>query len=113
MEMQGKRACAVLEGACMMVVSMFHVIVEIPESFTIKDKRMVVQSIKDKLHKRFRISCAELDLLDSLRFAHIGGAYVSNSIEVGNSVMQKALSFIETSFPLRIHTVEFNTEHYD
>ncbi len=97
----------------MMVVSMFHVIVEIPEAFTIKDKRMVVKSMKDKLYKRFKMSCAELDLLDSLRFAHIGGAYVSNSMELGNSVLQKALQCIETSFPLRIHSVEFNTEHYD
>ena len=111
--MQVLRANVVLEGTCMMVVSMFHVIVEIPESFSIKDKRMVVQSIKDKLHKKYKISCAELDLLDSLRFAHIGGAYVSNSMELGNTVLQKALNFIETSFPLRIHTVEFNTEHYD
>ncbi|MBL8967847.1 MAG: DUF503 domain-containing protein, partial [Spirochaetaceae bacterium] len=71
-----------------MVVSMIQIIIEIPEASSIKDKRRVVTMTKERLRTKFRISCAEVDLLDSLRFAQIGGALVSNSKEFGEKVMQ-------------------------
>jgi uncharacterized protein len=64
-----------------MVVSMIQILIELPEAGTIKDKRRVVRSIRDKLRVKFRMSVAEVDLQDSLAFAQIGGALVSNSKE--------------------------------
>lgn len=96
----------------MMVVSMLQVIIELPESASLKDKRRVVVSIKDKLRAKFRVSCAEVDLLDSIRFAHLGAALVSNSREHGEEVMRKSLSFIEDSFALRVHDAQIHSEHY-
>ncbi|HOX92330.1 MAG TPA: DUF503 domain-containing protein, partial [Spirochaetales bacterium] len=86
-----------------MVVSMFQVILELPEAGTIKDKRRVVNSVKDRLRSRFMLSCAEVDLQDSLSFAHLGAAIVSNSAEFGEKVLHKAIDSIENNFNLRIH----------
>jgi uncharacterized protein YlxP (DUF503 family) len=96
----------------MMVVSMLQVIIELPEAASLKDKRRTVSSIKMRLRAKFRLSCAEVDLLDSIRFAHIGAALVSNSREFGESVMQKALALIEDGFALRVHDAQIHSEQY-
>jgi uncharacterized protein YlxP (DUF503 family) len=95
-----------------MVVSMLNLIIEIPESSSLKDKRRVVSSIKERLRTKFRVSCAEVDLLDSLAFAEIGAALVSNSKEFGESVMHKALAVAEDEFGLRVHTADIHSEVY-
>jgi hypothetical protein len=77
---------------------MLVLLIELPESTSLKDKRSVVSSVKQRLRTKFRFSCAEVDLLDSLAFAEIGAALVSNSREFGESVMHKALAVVEDEF---------------
>ncbi|HTX74112.1 MAG TPA: DUF503 domain-containing protein [Rectinemataceae bacterium] len=95
-----------------MVVSMLQIIFELPEVGSIKDKRRVVSAVKDRLRTKFRVSCAEVDLQDSLRFAHLGAAYVSNSRQLGEEIMNKALNFVEDGFSVRIHDVQIHSELY-
>jgi uncharacterized protein YlxP (DUF503 family) len=87
-------------------------IFEIPGAGTIKDKRRIVKSVKDKLQRRFRMSAAEVDLHDSLSFAQIGGAVVSNSRSFGESVLQKAFAMIEKEIPVRIQDVSIHSEDF-
>jgi uncharacterized protein len=95
-----------------MVVSMLDIILELPESTSLKDKRRVVSSVKQRLRTKFRVSCAEVDILDSLSFAEIGAALVSNSREFGESVMHKALSVVEDEYGLRVHDAQIHSEVY-
>jgi uncharacterized protein YlxP (DUF503 family) len=95
-----------------MVVSMLDIIIELPESTSLKDKRRVVVSVKERLRTKFRVSCAEVDILDSLSFAEIGAALVSNSREFGESVMHKALAVVEDEYGLRIHDAQIHSEVY-
>jgi uncharacterized protein YlxP (DUF503 family) len=95
-----------------MVVSMIQMIFEIPDAGTIKDKRRIVKSVKDKLQRRFRMSAAEVDLHDSLSFAQIGGAVVSNSRSFGESILQKAFAMIEKEIPVRIQDVSIHSEDF-
>jgi len=95
-----------------MVVSMLALVIEIPESASLKDKRRVVSSVKQRLRTKFRVSCAEVDLLDSLAFAEIGAAIVSNSREFGEKVMHKALAVVEDEYGLRIHDAQIHSEIY-
>jgi uncharacterized protein YlxP (DUF503 family) len=87
-------------------------IFEIPDAGTIKDKRRIVKSVKDKLQRRFRMSAAEVDLQDSLSFAQIGGAVVSNSRSFGESILQKAFAMIEKEIPVRIQDVSIHSEDF-
>jgi uncharacterized protein YlxP (DUF503 family) len=96
----------------MMVVSMLQIVVELPEATSLKDKRSVVSAIKERLRAKFRVSCAEVDLLDSIRFAHLGAALVSNSRAHGEAVMQKALALVEDGFSLRVHDAQIHSELY-
>jgi uncharacterized protein YlxP (DUF503 family) len=95
-----------------MTVSMLRVIIELPETTSIKDKRRIVLMTKDKLRLKFRLSCAEVDLQDSLGFAELGAAVVSNSREFGEGVMQKALSFIEDKLALKVYDAQIHSETY-
>lgn len=95
-----------------MVVSMIQLIIELPDVGSIKDKRRMVKSLKEKLIHRYRISVAEVDLQTSLTFAHLGAAVVSNSRQHGERVMQKALHFVEEECLGRIHDVQIVSEHF-
>ena len=95
-----------------MIVSMIQVIFEIPDVGSIKEKRRIMRSVKDKLQHRFHMTAAEVDLLDSLSFGHIGAALVSNSKSYGESVMQKAFKMIESEVPVRIHDMSIYSEEF-
>ncbi|MCL1958186.1 MAG: DUF503 domain-containing protein [Spirochaetes bacterium] len=95
-----------------MIVSMIKIIFEIPDSVNIKEKRRVIKSVIDKLKKRFQMSAAEVDLQDSLSFAQIGGALVSNSKTFGETVMQKAFKMIEKETPVRIQDMSIHSEEF-
>ena len=91
---------------------MIQVIFEIPDVGSIKEKRRIIRSVKDKLQRRFNMSVAEVDLNDSLSFAQIGGALVSNSRTFGESVLQKAFEMIEQDVPVRIQDVKIHSEEF-
>ncbi|MDR0402606.1 MAG: DUF503 domain-containing protein [Treponema sp.] len=95
-----------------MIVSMIQMIFEMPDTGSIKDKRRVVKSIKDKLERRFHLSAAEVDLQDSLSFAQIGGALVSNSRSFGEAVLNKAFKMIENEIPVRIQDLKIHSEEF-
>jgi uncharacterized protein YlxP (DUF503 family) len=91
---------------------MIQMIFEIPDIGSIKEKRRIVRSIKDKMQRRFHLSAAEVDLQDSLTFAHIGGALVSNSKIFGESVLRKAFMMIENEAPVRIQDISIYSEEF-
>ena len=95
-----------------MIVSMIQLIFEIPDVDSIKEKRRIMRSMKDKLQRRFHMSAAEVDLMDSLSFGQIGGALVSNSKSFGESVMQKAFEMIEKEVPVRIQDMSIHSEEF-
>jgi uncharacterized protein YlxP (DUF503 family) len=95
-----------------MIVSMIQILFEIPDIGSIKDKRNVIKSIIDKLKRRFQLSAAEVDLQDSLSFAQIGGALVSNSRVFGERVLNKALKMIENEEAIRIQDVKIHSEEF-
>jgi uncharacterized protein YlxP (DUF503 family) len=95
-----------------MIVSMIQFIIELPEASTLKDKRQIVRSVRDQFQKKFRMSAAEVDLHDSITFAQIGGAIVSNSKTFGESVLAKAFAMVESDLPVRIHDVSIYSEEF-
>jgi len=50
----------------------------IPHSTSLKDKRRVVRSVRDRLHRQRLVAVAEIEALDRQRTAVMGLAFVSN-----------------------------------
>ena len=95
-----------------MIVSMIQIIFEIPDAVNIKEKRRVVKSVLEKMRRRFHLTAAEVDLQDSLAFAQIGGALVSNSKTFGETVLQKAFDLIEKETFVRIQDMKIYSEEF-
>jgi uncharacterized protein YlxP (DUF503 family) len=58
------------------------------ESRSLKDKRQVVQSIKERLRQRFNVAVAEVDSQDKLQIAVLGFATVANDAGQVRSLLQ-------------------------
>ena len=59
----------------------------IPGARSLKDKRRVVLSFKERIRGRFKVSIAEVGSLDHARHATFGVAVVSNEAAVCDSVL--------------------------
>ena len=95
-----------------MVVSVLRFTLELPGVSSLKEKRQVVQSLKHRIQNKFKITVAEVDRQDSLGFADIGAAIVSNSRSFGESVLQKALQLGEAHTSGRLRDPEIFSEFY-
>jgi uncharacterized protein YlxP (DUF503 family) len=94
------------------VISVLHFVLDLPDITSIKEKRQVVLSVKNRLQHRFKFSVAEVDLQDSLRYSQLAAVMVSNSRQYGETVMNKALAFVEKLVPGRIRDTGIFSEHY-
>jgi uncharacterized protein YlxP (DUF503 family) len=92
------------------VVSVLHFVLDLPDIGSLKEKRQIVQSVKNRLQNKFKISVAEVDQQDSWRYAEIGAAVVSNSKQFGESILHKALQFAENVVPGRIRDTSIFSE---
>jgi uncharacterized protein len=64
---------------------------------SLKEKRMVVKSLRDKLRHRFEISAAEVGLQDVHQHAQIGISFVTGSRPTAQALFEKIQNFIENN----------------
>ncbi|NIM05691.1 MAG: DUF503 family protein [Armatimonadetes bacterium] len=69
---------------------------EITDGLTLKDKRQVVRSLLDRARSRFHVAAAEIDHLDSPRWATIAIVTVSNDLAVANRTLEKVAQMVES-----------------
>jgi uncharacterized protein YlxP (DUF503 family) len=74
----------------------------LPGCSSLKEKRQVVKSLKDRLHERFRVSAAETDHHDAHQRAQIAACVVSNDRKHAVSVLQSADRLVEEEGRARI-----------
>jgi len=78
-----------------MVVGLCTVELFISESQSLKDKRQVLHSLKDRLRRKFNLSVAEVDGQDLWQKAVLGMACVANESSHVNQVLDQALNLIK------------------
>jgi len=77
-----------------MTVGTCRVELRIPGNNSLKGKRRVVKSIKDRVHGRFNVSIAEVDRLDDWQRATLGIACVSNNPRLVDEILSKVVNLI-------------------
>jgi uncharacterized protein YlxP (DUF503 family) len=77
-----------------MVIGILTVKLHIPHSNSLKSKRMVIKSLKDRLRNRFNVSISEIDCQDKWQLAVIALANISTDKVSIDSLLSKALNFI-------------------
>lgn len=79
-----------------MIVGCCTVELFISESRSLKDKRQVLLSLKDRLRGKFNLSVAEVDGQDLWQKAVLGMACVANEGSHVNQVLEQALNLIRS-----------------
>ena len=69
----------------------------IPYAQSLKEKRMVVKSLRDKLRNRFEISANEVALQDLHQRARIAVAFISHDHASADSFLDKIHGFVESN----------------
>jgi hypothetical protein len=93
------------------VIGTLQVTVQVPDSQSLKDKRMVVRSITSRVRQTFAVAVAEVGELDTWQTAVVGVACVSNSARHADEVCQKVLAYIENDADGVISASRFEIIH--
>lgn len=72
-----------------MVVAVLKITLSIPHAESLKDKRRVLKSVKDKLRNRYNISIAEIGAQDIWKTGKLGVAIISTDSTYANGVISK------------------------
>jgi len=77
-----------------LVIGALEIRILVRASRSLKDKRRVVLSLKDRIRDEFLVSCAEVDRQDSHKEAVLGVAIVGSDAAVLEPVLQKIVGFV-------------------
>jgi len=78
------------------VVGLVRLSLQIPDSGSLKSKRMVLRKVLDKVRARFNVAIAEVADHDLWQKATIGFAAVGNDRRFVNEVCDKVIGFIDS-----------------
>ena len=79
-----------------MVVGILQLELSIPDAMSLKDKRRVVLSLKDKIRNGHNVSIAEVGALDEHRRSVLGLAMVANDRRYVEGALSKLVDFVKT-----------------
>jgi uncharacterized protein YlxP (DUF503 family) len=96
-----------------MVVGIARIVLGIPESRSLKDKRSVVRRVIDRVRHKFNAAVAEVDDLDAHRRATIGITVVSNDARHVSSMLETISSFVSTASSAVVLDRATEIEHYN
>ena len=81
-------------------VAIFELHIEHAQS--LKDKRMVVKSLRDKLRSRFEISAAEVGMQDLHQRARLAVSFVTLDDPGADAQLERIATFVETNTDARL-----------
>ncbi|MGQ3684030.1 MAG: DUF503 domain-containing protein [Candidatus Loosdrechtia sp.] len=76
------------------VVGFLHIRLVMRSAGTLKDKRRIIKSLKDRLQNRFNISIAEIGSLDHCQYSELGIVMVGNDNRYVNGVLSNVIKII-------------------
>lgn len=80
-----------------MVIGVLQLELSIGDAMSLKDKRRVVKSIKDRIAHGYNVSIAEVGALDQHRRAILGVAMVSNDSRYVQGALSKIVDFVRAT----------------
>lgn len=94
-----------------MVIGVLQIELVIDGSRSLKDKRRVVSSLKDRLHRQHMVSVAEVESQEDARTAVLGITLASNSVQHCQRTLDKLVERIRAGrgYFLHDHNVQILT----
>ncbi len=91
-----------------MPVGICYIQFQVSSSDSLKDKRRVVKSLKDRLRNRYNIAIAETGSLDSWRKCELGFVSISKDRAYLEGLLSSVIRAIETD--IRVVVTDISTE---
>lgn len=82
-----------------MTIGLLQLNLLLPEANSLKDKRRVIKSLKDRLHNRFNCSVAETEYQNIWRRAELAVCIVGGETAHVNSQLSSIVAFVERNSP--------------
>jgi uncharacterized protein YlxP (DUF503 family) len=92
-----------------MVIGVARVVLHIPASQSLKDKRQVMKSLIAQVQRQFQLAVAEVDQHDQWQVGVLGVACVSTSAAHADEVIAKAVNFMNSG-RVEAELLDFQTE---
>ncbi|MCF7958523.1 MAG: DUF503 domain-containing protein [Phycisphaerae bacterium] len=91
-----------------MIIGVLSLEVSIFDAMTLKDKRRVIKSLKDRLGNTFNVSVAEVGYNDSIKTSLLAVAMVANDSRFIDSALSKIVDFVRKTHTLSLedYTIE-------
>lgn len=83
----------------MIVIALLTLDIHIPHAHSLKDKRMILRSLKDRLRTKFNVSVAEVDHQDLWQRAKVSAVTVGSDEIFLQKVLQEASEEAERIAP--------------
>ena len=74
-----------------MFVGIARIVLQIPGSRSLKDRRRVIKSFKDRMRAKLPVSVAEVGDVEQLQLANVGVAVISNDSERCDEIISAAV----------------------
>ncbi|MBI3597602.1 MAG: DUF503 domain-containing protein [Nitrospirae bacterium] len=91
-----------------MIIGVCTIELFLPDNGSLKDKRQVLKSLKDRVKQRFNVSIAEVDDQDLWQKTVIGVACVGNRKDYVNEVLDKVIGAIRGT--PRVDIIDYHLE---
>jgi uncharacterized protein YlxP (DUF503 family) len=90
------------------VVGVLNVRLVIRSAQTLKDKRRVIKSLKDRVKNSFNVSISEIGTLDHCQYSQLGVAMVGNDKKYVNGALSSLLNMFRFATPVEL--VDYHLE---
>ena len=90
------------------VVGVLNIRLVIRSALTLKDKRRILKSLKDRVKNDFNVSIAEIGTLDHCQYARLGIAMVGNDKKYLNSTLSNLLNMFRIA--ISVELVDYHLE---
>lgn len=91
-----------------MFVSSLRIRILIRGARSLKDKRRLLKSLKDRIRSQFNVSVAEVDAQDRWQMGVLGVALVSSDRRFADSVLSKVLNLVRSTAGAEL--IDYETE---
>ena len=72
------------------------------ESCSLKDKRRILKSLKDRIRSEFNVAVAEVNPTDLWQSASLGVVTVSSGVRHANGILTRVVNLVESDFRVEL-----------
>ena len=91
-----------------MIVMCCNIELHLWESSSLKDKRRILKSLKDRIRNEFNVAVAEVGPTDLWQSASLGVVTVSNGVRHANGILTRVVNLVESD--VRVELVNCDME---